>query len=93
VTWRATCGGPYEQVTDLGSTNGTYVDGFPLRKGNRFRVYNGGVVRLGAENVNGEPFVQYKLALTGANEEAKNSEVGTRQPCRHAIRHSVKGPC
>ena len=32
--------------------------------------------RLGTENVNGEPFVTYKLDLTGANEEAKNSEVG-----------------
>ena len=63
-------------VTDLGSTNGTYVDGFQLRKNNRFRVFNQSVVRLGAENTGGEDFASFGSDLTGADEMEKNSEYG-----------------
>jgi len=63
-------------VTDLGSTNGTYVDGFQLRKNNRFRIFNQSVVRLGAENTGGEDFASFGSDLTGADEMEKNSEYG-----------------
>lgn len=72
-------------VTDLGSTNGTYVDGQEMRKNNRYRVFNGASLRLGAENTNGEPFVTYEVALTGANEMAKNSEYGQVQALVEAL--------
>jgi len=63
-------------VTDLGSTNGTYVDGFQLRKNNRFRVFNQSVIRLGAENRDGEDYASFGTDLTGAEEMEKNSEYG-----------------
>ena len=63
-------------VTDLGSTNGTYVDGFQLRKNNRFRIFNQSVVRLGAENTGGEDYASFGSDLTGADEMEKNSEYG-----------------
>jgi len=63
-------------VTDLGSTNGTYVDGFQLRKNNRFRIFNQSVVRLGAENRDGEDYASFGTDLTGADEMEKNSEYG-----------------
>jgi hypothetical protein len=72
-------------VTDLGSTNGTYVDGQELRKNNRFRVFNGQIVRLGAENMNGEPFVVFDAKLTGANEMDRNSEYGQVQALVEAL--------
>lgn len=63
-------------ITDLGSTNGTYVDGFQLRKNNRFRVFNQSTVRLGAENNDGEDFASFGTDLEGADEMEKNSEYG-----------------
>jgi len=75
-------------VTDLGSTNGTYVDGQEIRKNNRFRVFNGASVRLGAANRNGEPFVTFQADLTGANEMDRNSEYGQVQ----AIIEGLGGP-
>jgi len=63
-------------VTDLGSTNGTYVDGFQLRKNNRFRVFDQSVVRLGAENTGDEDYASFGSDLTGADEMEKNSEYG-----------------
>ena len=75
-------------VTDLGSTNGTYVDGQEMRKNNRYRVFNGATLRLGAENVNGEPYVSYDVDLTGAKEMDRNSEYGQVQ----AIVEALGGP-
>ena len=75
-------------VTDLGSTNGTYVDGQEMRKNNRYRVFNGSSLRLGAENVNGEPFVTYDVELSGAVEMDRNSEYGQVQ----AIVEALGGP-
>ena len=37
-----------------------------MRKNNRYRVFNGSTLRLGAENVNGEPYVSYEVDLSGA---------------------------
>ena len=75
-------------VTDLGSTNGTYVDGQEMRKNNRYRVFNGATLRLGAENVNGEPYVSYDVELSGAKEMDRNSEYGQVQ----AIVEALGGP-
>ena len=75
-------------VTDLGSTNGTYVDGQEMRKNNRYRVFNGSILRLGAENVNGEPYVSYQVDLSGAKEMDRNSEYGQVQ----AIVEALGGP-
>ena len=75
-------------VTDLGSTNGTYVDGQEMRKNNRYRVFNGSTLRLGAENVNGEPYVSYEVDLSGAKEMDRNSEYGQVQ----AIVEALGGP-
>ena len=75
-------------VTDLGSTNGTYVDGQEMRKNNRYRVFNGATVRLGAENVNGEPYVSFDVELSGAKEMDRNSEYGQVQ----AIVEALGGP-
>jgi hypothetical protein len=75
-------------VTDLGSTNGTYVDGQEIRKNSRYRVFNGATIRLGAENVNGEPYVSYAVQLEGAKEMDRNSEYGQVQ----AIVEAVGGP-
>ena len=75
-------------VTDLGSTNGTYVAGREVRKNARTRVYNGDSVRLGAENVNGEPFVTFDTDLTGAKELDKNTEYGQVQ----AVVEALGGP-
>ena len=47
-----------------------------MRKGRRFRVFNGCQVRLGAENFNGEQYAVYDVKLTGAKEINKNSEYG-----------------
>ena len=63
-------------ITDLGSTNGTYVEGFEVRKNRRFRIFNGAKVRLGAENFNGEPYATFKASLAGAKELEKDSEYG-----------------
>lgn len=63
-------------VRDLGSTNGTYVEGFEVKKNRRFRIFNGANVQLGAENFNGEPFATYKASLAGAKELEKDSEYG-----------------
>lgn len=63
-------------VRDLGSTNGTYVEGFEVKKNRRFRIFNGASVQLGAENFNGEPFATYKASLAGAKELEKDSEYG-----------------
>lgn len=75
-------------VTDLGSTNGTYVAGREVRKNARTRVYNGDTVRLGAENVNGEAFVTFDTDLTGAKELDKNTEYGQVQ----AVVEALGGP-
>jgi len=75
-------------VTDLGSTNGTYVAGREVRKNARTRVYNGDAVRLGAENVNGEAFVTFDTDLTGAKELDKNTEYGQVQ----AVVEALGGP-
>lgn len=72
-------------VTDLGSTNGTYVSGREVRKNVRSRVYNGDSVRLGAENVNGEAFVTFDTDLTGAKELDKNTEYGQLQALIEAV--------
>ena len=72
-------------VTDLGSTNGTYVAGREVRKNVRSRVYNGDSVRLGAENVNGEAFVTFDTDLTGAKELDKNTEYGQLQALIEAV--------
>ena len=72
-------------VTDLGSTNGTYVDGQEMRKNNRYRVFNGSTLRLGAENVNGEPYVSYEVDLSGAKEMDRNSEYGQVQAIVEAL--------
>ena len=61
---------------DLGSTNGTYVEGFEVKQNRRFRIFNGATVRLGAENFNGEPYATYKATLAGAKELEKDSEYG-----------------
>lgn len=61
---------------DLGSTNGTYVEGFEVKQDRRFRVFNGATVRLGAENFNGEPYATFKASLAGAKELEKDSEYG-----------------
>jgi len=63
-------------VRDLGSTNGTYVEGFEVKSNRRFRIFNGAKVQLGAENFNGEPFATYKASLAGAKELEKDSEYG-----------------
>jgi hypothetical protein len=63
-------------ITDLGSTNGTYVEGFEVKKNRRFRIFNGAKVRLGAENFNGEPYATFKASLAGAKELEKDSEYG-----------------
>ena len=75
-------------VTDLGSTNGTYVGGQEMRKGNRYRVFNNSTLRLGAENVNGEPYVTYEVELSGAKEMDRNSEYGQVQ----AVVEALGGP-
>ena len=72
-------------VTDLGSTNGTYIAGREVRKNVRSRVYNGDSVRLGAENVNGEAFVTFDTDLTGAKELDKNTEYGQLQALIEAV--------
>lgn len=64
------------------------VDGQEIRKNNRYRVFNGSVVRLGAENRNGEPYASYSVDLTGANELDRNSEYGQVQ----AIVEALGGP-
>jgi pSer/pThr/pTyr-binding forkhead associated (FHA) protein len=38
-------------VEDLGSTNGTYVDGVPVRKDQRRRMKVGSELRLGIKNL------------------------------------------
>jgi hypothetical protein len=63
-------------ITDLGSTNGTYVEGFEVKQNRRFRIFNGAQVRLGAENFNGEPYATFKASLSGAKELEKDSEYG-----------------
>ena len=75
-------------VTDLGSTNGTYINGQEIPKNTRRRVFNDSVVRLGAENKQGEPFVSYQVDLTGAKEMDRNSEYGQIQ----ALIEAVGGP-
>merc|ERR1712216_997917 len=47
-------------ITDLGSTNGTYVEGFEVRKNRRFRIFN----------------ATFKASLAGAKELEKDSEYG-----------------
>ena len=61
---------------DLGSTNGTYVEGFEVKQNRRFRIFNGATLRLGAENFNGEPYATFKASLAGAKELEKDSEYG-----------------
>ena len=73
-------------VRRIGSTNGTYVDGQEMRKNNRYRVFNGATLRLGAENVNGEPYVSYDVDLTGAKEMDRNSVRTGAGDCRGARR-------
>ena len=63
-------------IQDLGSTNGTYVEGFEVRKDKKFRIFNGAEVRFGAENFNGEQYAKYKATLAGAKELEKDSEYG-----------------
>ena len=71
--------GPF-QLTDE-----HFLYGTTLRKNNRFRVFNGQIVRLGAENMNGEPFVVFDAKLTGANEMDRNSEYGQVQALVEAL--------
>jgi len=63
-------------IQDLGSTNGTYVEGFEVRKDRKFRIFNGAEIRLGAENFNGEQYALFKATLEGAKELEKDSEYG-----------------
>ena len=63
-------------IRDLGSTNGTYVEGFEVKKGRAFRIFNGAKVNLGAENFNGESYATFKASLAGAKELEKDSEYG-----------------
>ena len=55
----------FDRVGPFQLTDEHFLYGTTLRKNNRFRVFNGQIVRLGAENMNGEPFVVFDAKLTG----------------------------
>ena len=75
----------FDRVGPFQLTDEHFLYGTTLRKNNRFRVFNGQIVRLGAENMNGEPFVVFDAKLTGANEMDRNSEYGQVQALVEAL--------